>query len=85
MSTYCLYDARSALVGSRVQASPSQGTIRNRVSWTSASGLPPVALSTYACTLSAISEFGIQAPKNLAFGASAMAASVCFVSPVACR
>ena len=70
-------------MGRRVHASFSHGTIRKRVSWTRTSGSPPEALSTYSRTLEAMSESEIQAPKNLALGASAMVASACFRAPVA--
>jgi hypothetical protein len=39
-SIHCLYDARSALVGSLLQASCSQGTTRKIAIWTRASGFP---------------------------------------------
>ena len=69
--------------GQAVQASFSQGTIRNSVSWTKTSGSPPEALSTYSRTLEAMSESEIQAPKNFALGVSAIVASACFRAPVA--
>ena len=83
MSTYLLYDVRSAVLGKRVQAWFSHGTIRKRVSWTRTSGSPPEALSTYSRTLAAMSESEIQAPKNFALGVSAIVASACFRAPVA--
>ena len=75
------YDFFSALVGSRLQASCSHGTIRKTASWTRASAFPPWALVMYSSTFCPMLRSEIQAPNHLAFGANAIVARRFFRLP----
>ena len=67
-SIHVLYDACSAAVGSRLQASSSHGSIRKIEVWTRTSGSPPVVSSMYFRTRSVMSPSGCQWPNQVAFG-----------------